>query len=266
LTEVAAGFELYGGEAQIGLGRVAGGAAGFLLVGARVDASGGPGAAVWHSTDGKAFTLVDSDPALESDARGSTEVDAAAVGPSGFVAVGGITPPHNPQVQRDPIAWHSADGLHWSRIAFPATPTDDLLQQVTLLPDGSAVAVGTASGQFAAWRSDAALGNWHEVARFGATAPDTSNPPGVESLVTAPAAAFAVVSDGTRYQLFAGAYAASPGSNSSGAWRPVNLPAPVSSTPVASGPRIVSAAGTGKGLLLGLDDGVRASVWVTDLP
>jgi hypothetical protein len=269
LTEVPAGFELYGGEAQIGLGPVAGGGAGFLLVGARVDASGGPGAAVWHSPDGSEFTLVDNDPALESDGRGSTEVDAAAVSSSGFVAVGGLTPPHNPQVARDPIAWRSADGLRWSRITFPSTPADDLLQQVALLPDGSALAAGTDNGSFGVWRSDASLAQWREVAKFGRAGTATAAPPDVTALVVAGGAStsadpdvFVVVSDGGRYQMLSlplGAVGHAP-------WRQVDLPVQVSATPVASGPRVVSVARTSGGLLLGLDDGARATVWAADLP
>ena len=269
LTEVAAGFEQYGGEAQIGVGTVAGGGAGFLLVGARVDASGGAGAAVWHSPDGTAFTLVDSDPALESDVRGTTEVDAATVGVAGFLAVGAITPPHSPLAARDPIAWRSSDGLHWTRISLPSSAPDNLLQQVTLQPDGSALAAGADGATFAVWRSDASWHDWRMVGSFGHTTSASGSLPEAVSLVTTPGtgvAAYAVVSDGVRYRLYTDTGTTADDGTHRGGWIEATLPVTVSATPIPSGPRIVVAARTDQGLILGVDDGSHASLWVANLP
>src|SRR5262249_49645750 len=110
LREIAAPFEQYGGESQIFVGPVAGGPARAFSVGGRVDAQGGPGAAVWQSNDGTGFTLIDNDPALESNPDGMTEAQGAVVTDSGYVAVGGITPTGSKFAARDPLAWHSSNG------------------------------------------------------------------------------------------------------------------------------------------------------------
>lgn len=258
LTEVPAAFETYGGPDAVGVGQVAGGPAGFLIVGARINARGGLGAAVWQSPDGRAFTLVDSDPALESDARGTTEVHDATVLAGGYLAVGGITPPHSHLAARDPLAWRSTDGRTWQRVEFPATEPDDLLQSVTPLGDGL-LAAGTDGTGFAVWSGDATGSTWRHVAHFGVTGASTSVPDVVAliavSQTTAVLAdtAYAVVSDGTQYQLWRGGLGP--------AWQRVGLPETVPAAPVVAGPRVVCAAAAGGQLMIAADDGTAAHVW-----
>jgi hypothetical protein len=258
LTEVAAPFEQYGGEAAIGVGEVVGGPAGFVILGARINATAGPGAALWQSTDGIRFTLVDADPALESDPRGRTEVDGAIVGKDGFLAIGAITPTGSHLAARDPLGWRSSDGKTWQRIAFPTSPADDPLQRAAALPDGSALALGTGSTGFTSWRSDPSWSDWHEVATFGATVSGSSvpmvadcAPAGLDGVV------FAVVANGLDYQLWRGVNGTE--------WREFALPESVPAAPVLEGPRVVTIASAAGDLLLGADDGASARLWIADL-
>ncbi|HEY2792138.1 MAG TPA: hypothetical protein VGJ28_07280, partial [Micromonosporaceae bacterium] len=203
LTEIKAGLELYGGEDGIGVGPVSAGDAGYLIVGARLDHSGGAGAAVWTSPDGTEFTLHDDVAALESDARGVTEVHAATAVNGGYVAVGGITPPHSPEAARDPVAWTSSNGVVWQRSQLPASAADDPLLNVARLGDG-VLAIGTDGHGFSAWTANLAGADWHVTGHFGALA-QTSSVPLVPSLVqTGTDTAYAVVSDSSVYQLWRG--------------------------------------------------------------
>jgi hypothetical protein len=252
LTEMPSGFELFGGGNEIGVGTVTAGPPGFLIVGARVDRSGGVGAAVWTSPDGTAFTLHDGDPALESDARGATEVYAAAPVAGGFVAVGAITPPHSPLAARDPIAWTSPDGSAWQRHALPHTTVDDSLLDVAQLA-GNVLAIGTDGTQFTVWTADPTAAGWHVTARFGALARTTTIPLASSLVVTGSDTAYTVVSTSASYELWHGGIG--------GTWQQVALPETVSAAPVRSGPRVVAAAANGTELMVAADDGTAAHLW-----
>jgi hypothetical protein len=259
LVEAPFVFTRFGGPDAVGVGPIAGGPAGYLIAGTRVDATGGAGAAVWPSVDGRDFTLVDADPALESGARGNTEANGAAVLAHGFVVVGAVTPPASRLAARDPLVWRSSDGRHWQRIMLPATPADNPLQRVTSTPTGL-LAAGTDSTRFAVWTADPTGATWRRSAYFGATAPGPSVPM-VTSLVagseiggTGPTTAYAVVSDGASFQLWRG---------TASAWQLIVLPEAVPAAPVASGPRVVAATASEGQLMLGIDDGTAAHVWFT---
>jgi len=254
LTEHPAGFELFGGENQIGLGSMSAGPAGFLLTGARIDRTGGAGAAVWTSPTGRVFTLHDGDPGLESDVdHGITEISAAAVLGGGFLGVGDITPPHSAMAARDPLAWTSPNGVTWQRIPFPRTAADDML--LNAVSDGSGVtAVGTDGSRFTAWTASASATGWRQVGGFGEVAHGTgTQTPAVPSIVsTGTGIAYAVVSTAAEYQLWRG---------HDGTFTRVALPEAVSATPVRAGPRVVVAASAGPELMLGIDDGTTAHIW-----
>jgi hypothetical protein len=244
VTEVPSPFEMFNGPDAQGVGPVAGGPAGYVVVGART-----PGAAAWTSPDGREFTLVDRDPALVADARGATEAHAVAATSTGFVAVGAITPPGAPLGARDPVAWRSADGLTWTRDTFPATPGDDPLLGVAA--DGAgAVAVGAEGDAFRMWRLTG--GKWQAGVRFGHIAAG-GTVPSVAAVAVAPdGRVFVVVGDGATYRLFAGP-------------TEVNLPASIATAPVLTGPRVVVAAIAGGRLVLATDDGGRARTWTAPI-
>ncbi len=252
LIEVPFTFELFGGPNAVGVGRLRSGGAGFLIVGGRIDARGGGGAAVWQSPDGRRpFTLIDADPELESDERGVTEADDSVVLPDGYVAVGGITPPHSHLADRDPLAWHSPDGHTWQRADFPASSGDDLLQRVIAV-SGGLLAVGTDPTGFGVWSGDSSGSRWRRVSGFGGVVAGSSVPT-VTDLVAAGPVAYAVVSDAADFALWHGT-----GSD----WQRVDLPVAVSASPALTGPRVVCATAMGGALMLGVDDGTAASVWI----
>jgi hypothetical protein len=224
-------------------------------VGLRLDAHGGPGAGVWHSDTGSAFTLVDADPALESDARGLTEAHAATVVPGGFVVVGGITPPGSRAAARDPLVWWSPDGGTWQRVALPPTPSDDVMLQVTPF-GGGLVAIGTDGRRFRWWNADADGENWHAGGLFGGPG-DPATVPTVSSAVFVGSIVYSVVANTSRYELWRG----SPGIR----WAPVTLPVSVASAPVRSGPRVAVAAASAGSLMLATDDGQHAAVWFANV-
>jgi hypothetical protein len=160
LTETAAPFELFGGPRAIGVDRIIAGPRGWLIVGARTDANGLAGAAVWYSPDGHAFQLVDADPALESDPRGQTVAFIGYARDDGFAVVGSTG-----LASRTPLAWTSPDGLHWQRTVVPASEPDAELQK---MPEGwDDEAVGLAGRAFGHWYRDGS-GGWHELKTFGA--------------------------------------------------------------------------------------------------
>jgi hypothetical protein len=246
LTEVQAPFELYGGPNAIGVGRLTTGPAGWLLIGARLDANGQAGGAVWHATDGRSFQLVDADPALESDPRGLTMLAGAAPDPDGgFVVVGTLLPADRPLTGR-PVAWRSIDGVRWIRQMMLGTSEDDNAQAVVPYDNGL-LAVGIRSGQFGAWRRSA--DTWHPTARFGKIT--GSALPQVGALVAVATSAYAVVSDGARYRLWHAVNAAH--------WS--QLPMPV--TVPAGGARTVRLASLDGRLLLAADNGETTHIWVT---
>lgn len=179
LTEVPAGFELFGGPRAIGVDRVMVGPAGWLIVGARTDANGLVGAAVWHSGDGRDFQLVDADPALESTVDGQTVALGGYAGPEGYTLVGSVG-----LATRTPLVWTSPDGLHWTRHAAPGRNAE--IQRGT--PDG--LAVGLAGTGFAAWYHGQPAGTFGAFHGTGLAA--------VTDLVDGDA----LVYDGSTYQLW----------------------------------------------------------------
>jgi hypothetical protein len=256
LTEVPAAFELFGGPRQIGVGQLVAGTTGWLIGGARTDANGAAGAAVWRSADGASFQLVDDDPALESDASAETVLTGVTAVPSGgYVTVGSAAPTGGTASAgtraagsvsaRQPLAWHSPDGLHWTRQAVPAGGEDADIEAVTPYRDGL-LALGIHGNGFGAWLGSAT--GWRPVARFGTLG--GSALPQITGLVTWSGTAYAVGSDGTRFRLWR--------STDASTWTELPMPAPVP----AGGAGMARLARLGDRLVLATD-GPDSHVWLT---
>jgi hypothetical protein len=181
LTEVSAAFELFGGPRAIGVDRVLVGPRGWLIIGARTDANGLVGAAVWHSVDGRDFRLVDADPALESTVDGQTVAFGGYATPDGFTVVGSVG-----LATRTHLVWTSPDGLRWRRSTPAAVARNAEIQRIT--DDG--LAVGLTGSAFAAWYREKPVGTFGAFHGTGLAA--------VVDLV----ADTALVYDGERYQLW----------------------------------------------------------------
>ncbi|MFC8619233.1 hypothetical protein ACFT9M_22825 [Micromonospora purpureochromogenes] len=243
LVEVSASFETYGGPKAVNVSRLTGGPAGWLIVGNRSS-----GAAAWVSPDAADFALVEGAPELASDGRGvSWAFDAVGV-PGGWLAVGGVLP--TGRIDRDPVAWSSADGRTWRRTALPGTDRYEELQRVVLV-DGAAVAVGLRGGAFGAWRRDG--DRWATAGGFGGAAP--SQVPSVDGLVAAGGRLVAAVSDGKSRSVWTSV-------DRGGSWRRVELPGPVP----AGADRDVALAAVGERLWTFTDDGTRATAWSAVVP
>jgi hypothetical protein len=251
LDEQASPFELFGGPDAVGVSRLIGGGPDWLIVGAWQDANGRAGAAVWIASDGRTFRRIDADPALESDTRGPTVAQDAAVGAAGFTLVGSVGTPSGRAVTRDPVAWTSADGSTWQRLPERGTGEDEELQRV-LVNRGGTLAVGVRGNGFGAWRGPApgVAGDWRAVTRFGGFA--GTGLPLVTGLAAGPnGEVYAIVGDGAAYQLWT--------STDGSAWTRGALPAAV---PVGAADRMVLAGGDGR-LLLAAEDGSTSRVWVS---
>jgi hypothetical protein len=244
LTEIPAAFELFGGPRQIGVGQLAAGTTGWVIGGARTDANGEAGAAVWFASDGASFQLVDDDPALESDAHAETVLTGVAPVPAGgFVAVGSAIPAGDPAT-RQPLAWRSPDGMHWARQAVPSDGGDADIEAVVPYRDGL-LALGVRGDGFGAWLGSAT--GWRAVARFGALGGTAL--PQITGLAIRSGAACAVGSDGTRYRLWC---ATDPSR-----WTELPMPASVP----AGDPSIARLADIDGQLVL-TTDGTASHVWL----
>lgn len=244
LTEVPAAFELFGGPRQIGVGQLVAGTTGWLIGGARTDANGEAGAAVWFAGDGASFQLVDNDPALQSDAGAETVLTGVAPAPAGgFVAVGSAIPASDPATRR-PLVWRSPDGLHWTRQAVPAGGGDADIEAVVPYRDGL-LALGICGDGFGAWLGSAS--GWRAVARFGRLGGSALAQ--ITGLAVGSGTAYAVGSDGTRYRLWR--------STDAGSWTELSMPAFVP----AGGSSIARLANVNGQLVL-TSDGNGSHMWL----
>jgi hypothetical protein len=251
LAEVPAPFDLYGGNDAVTVGRLVAGPPGFLIAGGRVSPRTGlAGAAVWRSPDGRAFTLVDRDPALASSATVATAVIDAAAVPGGWTAVGNVLPAGSPGIARSPAAWYSPDGVQWRREEVPGRRgTDEALDRVVAW-HGGALALGERGNRFGTWTRDGIAdgGGWATGGSFG-TFTGTAQP-AVTGLVAGPAGVFAAGCDGSACRLWT--------STDGGAWTELRLPVQLP----AGGQHRILLAGTGADLLLVANDGQRPRLWL----
>ncbi len=167
LAEAAAPFEMYGGETAVGVGRITGGPAGFLIAGNRSS-----GAAAWLSADGTSFRLFENAPGLAGAfARDGSVLDGH------YLLVGGL--------RGAPAAWTSADGTSWQRAGVPDEDGYEELHRVVRL-GARLIAVGPRGDTFGAWRGP----EWVAVGRFGK--PDAT---GLRSLAAAGGRLYAAAGD-----------------------------------------------------------------------
>lgn len=242
LQDVIAGWELFGGPLAVNVARLTAGPAGFMITGNRAS-----GAAVWLSPDAAEFRIVEAAPELATDDRGNTWGFDTAATDGGWVMVGGLIAPG--RIDRDPLAWRSADGEHWTRLAAPSTTEYDEFQRIAVA-GGAPYAVGLAGPAFGAWRL--AGERWEPAGTFGATR-SGKGAAQVRALVEAGGGAVAAVSDGTVF----GVWQSLPGDR----WRPVEGPAPMPAGP----DNAVSVLGAGDRLMLLADDGKQGRLWITEL-
>lgn len=190
LVEVSASFALFGGDEALNVARVAGGSGGYLIAGNRVS-----GAAVWTSADGTEFTLRDGVVPLASDSAGVTWAADVVSGPEGWTVVGALTP--SGRIDRDPVAWFSADGLSWRRDSIDGGGDNEDLRRVAVVP-GGLLAVGLRGTTFGAWHGTG--GVWRPVGRFGEF--DDAGVPEIYSLAAGVDGVLVCVGDGRVNRLF----------------------------------------------------------------
>ncbi|GHJ44886.1 hypothetical protein Cs7R123_22280 [Catellatospora sp. TT07R-123] len=241
LVEVTAYFELYGGNDAVNVARVRGGQRGFAIAGNRKS-----GAAVWLSPDATEFTLLEGAPQLASDDGGRTVANDVTATADGWLEVGAVTPAG--RIDRDPLAWTSADGRSWQRVPGPATSAYEEFGRVVTAA-GVPVAVGLRGDVFGAWRLVG--GAWQDAGGFDRTDGPTAWVPAVAA---AGPAVLAVVSDAVDFRLWL--------SPEAGRWAPVTLPAALT----AKGDAAAGVAAAGGRMVLLADDGTAGRVWLADLP
>ncbi|MEU9508094.1 hypothetical protein AB0D32_17660 [Micromonospora sp. NPDC048170] len=242
LREAPAPFELYAGPRAVSVARLAAGPAGWLIAGARVD-----GAAVWTSPDGERFTIREGVPELAGDGRGRTVAYDVAAAPPGWWVVGAVLPPGTTALA--PLAWSSADGRAWRRVALPVPDGRGEAQRVASV-GGAVVAVGPVREGFAVWRL---VGEgWRRVGGFGAAG---SGVPSVDALVPVGRELVAVTGDGGGHGLWSSV-------DSGNSWRVLAMPGAVPD----GGDTAVAVASQGDRLLLVSDDGEASRAWSVRLP
>lgn len=234
-TDVPAPFEQYGGPRALNVGPVSAGAHSWLIAGNRLD-----GPAVWVARSPRRFQIVEGAPGLVDD-RDLAIASQAAWSDGSWHLVGGASV----GTERQPLAWTSADGRHWSEDPVPKGSALDDMERIVAV-DGGLVAVGRSTDGFAVWRS--AEGKWSRLGSFGA-ASDEGGLPDVVDLDVQDRTIDAVVSDGATYQLWT--------SEDGSSWRRVTLPVQVP----PSGDTAVATAASPRSVLLLTDDGSTATVW-----
>ena len=186
------------------MARIVGGPQGWMIAGNRT--AGPPcGCRRTRPSSGSSRT----GPQLRSDGNGNTWAFDVAPTSSGWLLVGGVIAPG--RIDRDPLAWTSADGERWTRVTAPSTDAYEEFQRVAVR-QGVPFAVGLQGSRFAAWRLDG--GVWQPAGTFGATA--SGGVPSVRALTVAGDRLMTVVSDGARHSLWVSA--------GDGAWRSVDGP------------------------------------------
>ena len=151
---------------------------GFLISGGtgsqEVSVTGGPAgvvpvdAAIWWSTDGRAWTKA----TLQPSSAGGAYVSEIFVGADGLVAVGAAT-----GARGEGAAWTSSDGRTWAPIAMRGSglpspvPGQAVLPSSYIVDDGThMVAIGTTTGQVATWWSSTDGTTWTPLVASGSTA------------------------------------------------------------------------------------------------
>ncbi len=240
LDDQRAGLSLYGGATATNVGPIAGADPGWLITGNRVS-----GPAVWHSTDGRDFTIEEDVPGLADDDGFTSLAQGAAWDGSAWVVVGGGN--ERGKLDRQPVAWISQDAQSWQRVEVPGTDGFDDLERVVSVGD-DVVALGLQGDAFGFWRRED--GDWTVGEPFGDLADDSRRSPFVSSLVAAGRGLWATTSDGTSYALWH--------SDDGDDWTSVPTPG---QAPETGDERILTVAAGGDRVLLLSDDGTGGRLW-----
>ena len=240
LVDVRALFVQYGGITATNVGPISGGPEGWLIAGNRLS-----GPSVWVTDDPRGFTRVEGEPGLTRDGDLVSLAQAGVWDGTGWVLVGAGAR-EGRQLDRDPLAWTSPDGLAWRREPMPAEEENEDVHRAVRLPGGSLLAVGLRGQTFAAWTRTE--GGWQRSVRFGALAEDWVGAAYVASLAVTDTGVMATVSDGASYQLWH--------TISGRTWQRLDVPV----TPETAGDHTLTV-GSGAGLLLLADAGDGGRVW-----
>ena len=143
LDDQLAPFNLFNGDTATNVGPVTGAAPGWLITGNRVS-----GPAVWHSTDGRDFTIEEDVPGLADEEDFHSLAQDAAWDGEEWVVVGGGNATGT--LDREPLAWTSPDARSWERHDVEGSEEFDDLQRVAVV-DSTLVALGLRGGRFGSW-------------------------------------------------------------------------------------------------------------------
>lgn len=240
LDDQRAPFNLYGGATATNVGPITGADPGWLITGNRIS-----GPAVWHSTDGRAFTIEEDVPGLADEEGFSSLAQAATWDGAEWVVVGGGN--ERSTLDREPVVWTSPDATVWERLEVPGSDGFDDLERVIRVGDGL-VALGLRGEGFGVWRRTGA--DWKLGERFGVLPESATRSPFVSSLVSGERGLWATTSDGASYAAWH-----SPNGDE---WSSVTTPA---TAPETGGERILTVAADGDTVLLLADDGTGGRLW-----
>jgi hypothetical protein len=237
-------FEIFGGPHALGVNRIAGGRAGWLIAGDRSS-----GAATWTSPDARTFRIVEGRPPLASDATRTTGALDAADDGAGWTVVGRAEV--TGRVSPVPDSWTSVDGTHWTRQPVPAGTGGYADLERVVVQGRALLAAGIRGSRFGTWqRVD---GRWRVAGGFGRLDRSGSTAPFVSGLATGAPVVLAAVSDGVRFGLWA--------RDRESRWRPVETP----TRPLSSGDHQLTVASDGHVALLLADDGAAGRAWLAPL-
>ncbi|WP_107764248.1 hypothetical protein [Nocardioides terrigena] len=243
LDDRLAPFNLFNGDTATNVGPVTGAAPGWLITGNRVS-----GPAVWHSTDGRDFTIEEDVPGLADEEDFHSLAQDAAWDGEEWVVVGGGNATGT--LDREPLAWTSPDARSWERHSVEGSEEFDDLQRVAVT-DSALVALGLRGGRFGSWlRED---GAWEMASVFGALPESARASPFVASLATSDRGLWATTSDGASYALWR--------SEDGEEWSEVTTPA---TPPETAGEHVLVVAAHEDQVLLLSDDGATGRVWASD--
>ncbi len=240
LDDQPAAFNLYGGATATNVGPITGADPGWLITGNRIS-----GPAVWHSTNGRDFTIEEDAPELADEADFTSLAQAATWDGTQWVVVGGGNV--RSTIDRQPVVWLSLDAITWQRLGVPGTKGFDDLERVIVVDD-DLVALGLSGDRVGLWRRH--LDRWSMGDSFGSIPAEALRSPFVSSLVDGDRGLWATISNGVSYELWHSA--------DGDRWAPVATPEP---PPETGGERILTVATAGATALLLSDDAAGGKLW-----
>lgn len=240
LDDRRAPFNLYGGATATNVGPIAAAEPGWLIAGNRIT-----GPAVWHSTDGRDFTIEEDVPGLADDEGFASLAQGAAWDGDSWVVVGGGN--ERGSLDREPVTWVSDNAESWERVEVPGSEDFDDLERVIGVEAG-VLALGLSGDGFGVWRRDG--DDWRRGDVFGALPEESRRSPFVSSLVSGDRGLWATTSDGTSYALWH--------SSDGDEWTSVPT---AEQAPETGGEHILTVAAKGDTVLLLADDGTGGRLW-----